>query len=147
MNNTSTYTGNAFTMPPEVATRMLSNPKNKMTAKQRKRAWAARETARPSQRPMVRYEEGPKKKCRGYFFAPDRSKTGTEKIEGRLKGRKFRQLLIWEKRIAKRIKVLERVVATLTGVLETVTADSLRARIAQLHEIGGLIQAELDARG
>lgn len=142
--NSSTKT-ETFTMPPEVATRLLSNPKNKLTAKMRKRAKQAREYVRESQLPIVRYEEAGR--VVGYLYAPDRSKTGGEKLAGKLKVRKFRQLLIWEKRITARIKVLEKVAAALSGILETVVAEHVQNRIKALHAVGGLVQQEIDARG
>lgn len=154
-NTSKNETTETFVMPADVATRLLCNPLNKMTAKQRKRAWAARTKSVSSKAPVLTYAGGGfvrkasrlakiKKQPR---YAADRSKSGGEKLAGKLKGRKFRQLLIWEKRIAARIKVLEKVVATLTDILETTIADKLRQRIENLHAIGGLVQQEIDTRG
>lgn len=153
--NTTKNETQTFTMPPAIATSLLSNPKNRMTAKMRRRAWAARTAVVSSHAPVQTYPGGGlvrtvarvakmKKQPR---YAEGRSKSGGEKLAAKLKGRKFKQLLVWERRLAARIKVLEKVLATLTGVLESVVAEHVRARIANLHAVGGLLQKEIDTRG
>lgn len=127
-------------MPADVATRLLCNPLNKMTAKQRKRAWSARETAAPSRQPIV-------KKGNAYVYGEDRSIPREEKLAGSLKGRSYGQLILWEKRTLARIRVMERLADKLENIKQGVTAGHIRARIAQMHAVGGLLQQEIDTRG
>lgn len=152
--NTSTKT-ETFIMPADVATRLLSNPKNKMTAKSRKRAWAARTKFMETKAPILTYPGGGfvrtaarlakmKKQPR---YAEGRSKTGAEKLEGKLKVRNYGQLLTWERRTMARIKALQRLADALESLKEGFTADKIRERIENLHAIGGLLQTEIDTRG
>lgn len=158
----TTQSANSFSLPADAATRILCEPKNRTTGKLRRRAWAARTKTLSSFLPVEAYPPG------ATIFGERRSRvparlaklkkepkrtlgratSGEDKLKRKLKGRAFKQLLIWEKRLSRQIRNLSKMADKLEGNLkESQLAEQLRARIAQLHTVGGLLQAEIDARG
>lgn len=164
----TTQSANSFSIPADVATRILCEPKNRTTGKLRRRAWAARtkvivsgpnthivypngqqiageRKARvPARRHHIKKMPGNPRLAQQ---VENRSKSGAEKFAGKLRARSIKQLLTWERRTMDRIKVLNRLADKLEALKEGVTAEHVRARIQSLHAVGGLLQQEIDTRG